>query len=73
MVAYLEKAKGLMKTIQTASIEVISRSKNANVDALAKLASMKDAELLDVVLVEFLVEPSIKRQPKVMELVQEPS
>ena len=71
--AYLEKAKDLMKAIPTASIEVISRSKNANADALAKLASTKDVKLLNAVLVEFLVEPSIKRQPKIIELVQEPS
>ena len=38
MVAYLEKAKELMKAIPTASIEVIPQSKNANVDAFAKLA-----------------------------------
>ena len=63
MVVYLEKVKGLMKTIPTASIEVIPRSKNANVNALAKLALTKDAELLDAVSVEFLAEPSIKQQP----------
>ena len=71
MVAYLEKAKGLMKAIPMTSIEVISQSKNANADALAKLVLTKDAELLNAVLVEFLAEPSIKRQPEVMELVQE--
>ena len=69
MVAYLDKAKELMNVIPTASIEVIPRSKNVNVDALEKLASTKNAELLDAVSVEFLVEASIKRQPKVMELV----
>ena len=73
MAAYLEKAKGLMKTIPIASIEVIPQSKNTKVDALAKLASMKEGELLDAVLVEFLAEPRIKQQPEVMELVQEPS
>ena len=34
---------------------------------------MSDAELLNVVFVEFLAELSIRQQPKVMELVQEPS
>ena len=51
---YLEKAKGLMKTFLIASIEVILQSKNANADALAKLASTRDWELLDAVSVEFL-------------------
>ena len=61
MVVYLEKAKELMETFPTASIEVISRSKNTNIDTLAKLASIRDTELLDIVFVEFLAEPSIKQ------------
>ena len=60
MAAYLENAKGLMETFPIASIKVIPRSKNTNVNALAKLASTRDAELLDEVFIEFLVEPSIK-------------
>ena len=73
MVAYLEKAKELLGSIATISIEVISRSKNANVDTLAKLASMRGVELLDTMSVEFLPEPSIKQQPEIIELEQEPS
>ena len=61
MTAYLEKAKELMGTFPAASIEVIPPSKNANVDALAKLASTRDTELLDVVPMEFLIEPSIRQ------------
>ena len=61
MASYLKKAKGLMKSIPTASIEVIPRSKNANVDALAKLASTKDPKLLCAISVEFLAEPSIRQ------------
>ena len=60
MAAYLEKVKGLMKTFLIASIKFIPRSKNANTDALAKLASIKDSKLLDTVSVEFLAEPSRK-------------
>ena len=63
MVAYLEKAKGLMETFPIALIEVIPRSKNANVDALVKLILKNDLKLLDAVFVEFLAEPSIKPQP----------
>ena len=37
------------------------------------MASTKDAELLEIEAVELMVEPSIKRQPKIMELIQEPS
>ena len=43
-----------MKAIPIASIEIILRSKNANTDTSAKLASTKDAKLLDGVSVEFL-------------------
>ena len=49
MVAYLQKENKLMGTFPTASIEVIPQSNNANTDALAKLASTRDAELLDAV------------------------
>ena len=59
MVAYLEKAKELMGSILVASIGVIPRSKNAN--AVAKLASTKDADLLNPVSVEFLIETSINQ------------
>ena len=73
MVTYLEKAKRLMKTFLIASIEVLPRSKNAKVNALAKLASTRDLELLDAVSVEFLSESSIKPQLEIMELMREPS
>ena len=46
MTAYLEKVKRLIETFPIGSIEVIPRSKNTNADALAKLASIRDAELL---------------------------
>ena len=73
MVTYLEKAKELMGSILGISIEVVPRSKNTNADALAKLASMKDVELLDAVSMEFLAELSVKQQSEVMKLEQEPS
>ena len=64
MAAYLEKSKELMGTFPTASIEVIPRSKNTNADALAKLSSTEDAELLDAVSVEFLPELASGNNPK---------
>ena len=73
MAAYLEKVKGLMETFLINSIKVISRSKNANTDALARLASTRDSELLDTVSVEFLSKPSIKPKLEIMELMQESS
>ena len=73
MAAYLEKAKGLMKTFPIASIKVIPRSKNMNTNALEKLASTRDSKLLDVISIEFVGEPSIKPQLEILELIQEPS
>ena len=68
MVAYVEKAKEFMGTFSLAFIEVISRSKNENVNPLAKLASTRDTELVDAMSLEVLVEPSIKQQPEIMGL-----
>ena len=59
MVTNLEKAKELIRSISTFSIEVVPRSKNSCADALAKLAYIKDAELLNVVSVEFLFDPAL--------------
>ena len=69
MATYLEKAKELMGTFLVASIKVIPWSKNANVDSLAKLASRRDVELLDVVSMEFMAEPSINQRHEIMELM----
>ena len=73
MAVYLEKSKKLMEIFPTISVEVIPRAKNVHADAMAKLASMKVVELLNIMSIEFLVEPNIREQPEVMELVQEPS
>ena len=68
MVIYLDKPKEQLSSFSTASIEAIPRSINSNADALAKLASMRDVDLVNVVSVEFLAEPSIHPQQGVMEL-----
>ena len=68
----MEKAKELLGLIRAVSI-VVPRSKNANADGLAKLASTRDAELLDAISNEFLADPSIKQWPEVMKLDHEPS
>ena len=61
MVTYLHKAKEQL-SLFPASFEVIPRSRNSNTNALAKLALTRDADLLDAVSVEFLVESSIHPQ-----------
>ena len=62
MDAYLDKEKEQLSLFCTSSIEVIPQSKNSNANALAKLASTRDANLLDVISVEILAEPSIHPQ-----------
>ena len=71
MAAYLYKAKEQLSLFSVASIKVIPRSKNSNIDTIVKLASMRDADLLDAVSVEFLAESSIHSQKRIMELTQE--
>ena len=62
MAAYLDKAKKQLSLFSATSIKVFPRSKNSNANALAKLASMRDADLLDAVSVEFLAKSSIHPQ-----------
>ena len=50
MAAYLDKAKEQLSLFSPTSIDAIPRSKNLNVDALAKLASTRVADLLDALL-----------------------
>ena len=61
MVAYLQKSKDLLKSFSSYTIHQILKSQNAQADALDRLASTKDAELLEVIPVEFLSKPSIHR------------
>ena len=61
MVPYLEKAKKLIRSILSFTIEVVLRSKNSHANALAKLISTKDTKLLNAVSMEFLSEPNINQ------------
>ena len=54
MVAYLQKAKDLLSTVSSYTIQQVPRAQNTQADALACLASTKDAELLEFIPVEFL-------------------
>lgn len=53
MVAYRAKAKELLPNFKSSLVEHISRARNVNGDALAKLASTKDIELLNVISMNF--------------------
>ena len=68
MVAYLNKTKDLLAQFTKYTLQQIPRDQNSNVDALAKLASAKDADTLNIVLVERLSEPSIRAIEASMEI-----
>ena len=57
--AYLQKAKDILSSFSSYTIHQVLRSQNDQAKALALLASTKDAELLEVIPVEFLNKPSI--------------
>ena len=55
MVAYLNRVKELIKGLSHFAIRQVPRAGNSQVDALACLASTRDAGLLEVVPVEHFV------------------
>ena len=59
MVAYLNKGKELIKGFSHFTIHQVPRAGNSQADALAHLASTEYAGLLEVVPMEYLMEPSI--------------
>ena len=59
MASYLQKAKDLLSEFSLFKIQQIPREQNTQADALARLASTKDSELLEVIPVEFLSTLSI--------------
>ena len=59
MAAYLAKEQELLHALRRYTICQIPREQNSNADALAKLATTRDSELIDVVHVDHLDTPSI--------------
>ncbi|XP_062118886.1 uncharacterized protein LOC133832579 [Humulus lupulus] len=59
MVAY---SKDLLAQFEEYMIKLVPREQNSNADALEKLASVKDANTLNIVPVEYLTNPSITEQ-----------
>ena len=62
MTTYLEKVKAELQDFSKYEINHIDCENNSNADALAKLATSKDAELLHLVPVEIIPEPSIAKR-----------
>ena len=59
MVAYLRSAQVLLKSFSEYSIVQVPRADNTYVNALARLASTKEADLLGLIPMEHLTQPSI--------------
>ena len=66
MVAYLNKTKDLLAQFDKYTLQQVPRDQNSNADALAKLASAKDANTLNIVPVEQLSMPSIQAEETTM-------
>ena len=68
MADYLRKAKDFMSSFNSYVIHQVLRSQNTQVDALAQLASTKDADLLEAIPVVFLTKLRIHPtdQPQVV-------
>ena len=62
MASYLEKVKAELQNFSRYEIKHVDREDNSNADALAKLATSKDAELLRLVPVEIIPELSIAKR-----------
>ncbi|GKC38167.1 reverse transcriptase domain-containing protein [Tanacetum coccineum] len=70
MTQYLEKAKALIDSFKTFSIEQVPRSKNKKADALSKFASTSFTHLTKQVLVETLKRKSIEEK-EILAVVEE--
>ncbi|CAI9786550.1 unnamed protein product [Fraxinus pennsylvanica] len=66
MAAYLKKAMKLIPYFDKFELTQIPRVENLHANALSKLVSSKDSELLKIVLVEYLPRSSIAKAEEVM-------
>ena len=61
MTAYLEKVRELLGQFETYIITQVPRSENSNTDALARLETSLEDNLLKTMLVDVLETPSIEK------------
>ena len=73
MTAYLEKVKVELQNFSRHGEKHIDREDNSNADALTKLTTRRDAELLRLVPVEIVTEPSIVKQNSIEAIDTQPS
>ncbi|KAL5583474.1 hypothetical protein UlMin_015916 [Ulmus minor] len=70
MASYLEKAKEAMNLFDTVSIIQVPRAKNTNADALARLVTGLEEQLLKTFPIEILEAPSIDKPEQVGSIVK---
>lgn len=58
MMSYLWKAKELLESFSSYVIEVLPKAENNHENALAKLTSTKDVDFLNIIFMEFLLDPT---------------
>ena len=73
MAAYLEKVKVKLRNFSRHEVKHIDRDDNANADALGMLATSRDAELLRLVPIEIISEPSFTKQLSIEAIGAQPS
>ena len=73
MVSYLEKFKELLGQFDTATITQVVRNENSNANALARLTTGLEDNLLKAMPIEFLEVPSIDKPQQVNALTSKPS
>ena len=70
MVAYLDKVKAALGQFEYYRVEQIPREDNTMADALARLATSREANELNIVPIEVLLQPSISK-PEEVKLLNE--
>ncbi|KAL5550179.1 hypothetical protein UlMin_000355 [Ulmus minor] len=73
MTAYLEKFRELLGQFDTIVITQVPKSDNSNADALARLATSLENNLLKIVPVEVLETPSIVKSELIAQVAALPS
>ncbi|XP_024024069.1 uncharacterized protein LOC112092339 [Morus notabilis] len=73
MAAYLKKVKEALGKFTTYDIQQVPRAENSNADALTRLATSRDADLLNLVPLEVLKTPSTEKRPEVAPVDLQPS
>ena len=73
MTAYLEKVKVELQNFSRHGEKHIDREDNSNADALAKLATSRDAKILRLVPIEVIPKPRIAKRDLVEAIDSGPS